>query len=200
MILGQGPLWGASRNPAKVNLNFLCIYHIIQYIIDYYLFSFVLVYVYKKSPSFPQASTLPCYNYSYNYWLLDPSHCPTRFFTLRRSWVLVRSGLHWTSQTCWQCSWELPVAPFLWGMSTCNSAIPFSEVCLHVVVPGGLSVLKFFVMLFTFSFTIYCLSSGNNSHSSIFSINLRSKAVGFLCVHWVSHKLCSRIYGFWHRP
>lgn len=95
------------------------------------------------------------------------------------NWVFVRSGLHWTSQTCWQCSWELPVAPFLWGMSACNSPIPSSEVCLHVVVPGGLSVLKFCVMLFPFSFTIYCLSSGNNSHSSIFSMNLRSKAVGF---------------------
>lgn len=87
-----------------------------------YLF-LCLSYLYEMTLSFQKASALHCYNYNCNYKFMDLSHCPTHFFILRSSYLsicLIISPMH------------LP------NLLTISGNI--SEVCLRVVVLGGLSI------------------------------------------------------------
>lgn len=85
-------------------------------------------------PSFTSTHT------PYDYKLMGLSHCPTHFFTLTSSYLsigLVNSPMHLTDM--------LTVSGHL--------RVHFSsEICLHVVVPGGLYIPEILCNVLLLSF------------------------------------------------
>lgn len=73
-------------------------------------------------------------------------------------------------------------APFLWAVSTgSRPRAIFTPAVVGNAVPP-----------------VLYRSMPSHWGSSVFSMNSSSKASGFLCVHCISHNLCSFICDFWH--
>lgn len=83
---------------------------------------------------------------------------------------------------CWWQRMGPEDAPFLWAVSTgSRPRAIFTPAVVGNAVPP-----------------VLYRSTPSHWGSSVFSMNSSSKASGFLCVHCISHNLCSFICDFWH--